>query len=444
MARIRHTTLAWLALLLAGGVTALAVPHAAAEADEQPAPEAKDEGSLWQAEQEQREAASRVIEPRTARILVKARAHLLAEEYDQAQKVIDKVDRRRANRYERALAARIKGYIAYGRQDPEAAVALLREALVPPEALPRSDRADVLFQIAQIESSQGKWAEAVETLKEWFATAEQPGSAAYFQLGLAYYQLKDVDAALEPARKAVELSDSPSQPCLQLLLSVYLSRQDYVSATPVLLDLLSRYPTAGKNYWLQLSTLYGIQGDTPRALAVLELVHRQGLLSEDRELRRLAQLSLAQGLPLRAARLAETAIDQQTMKSDAEAYELVANGWILAREAPRARQALARAAESSADGQLYARLGQVLMLDEEWDAAVAVLEKALAKGGLEDESKVALLLGIAHFSADRSGEARAWFARARRSESSRVAATEWLEYLESELRARRARGDSVG
>ncbi len=431
-----------IALVLAGGVAAASWPllAAAAEAADDDASEEKDSG--WsmgneEALKEAREAARRVVQPRTGRIFTKAREHLLAEQYDQAQKVVDKLDPRRANPYERALAARLRAYIAHGRGDPGAATPHLREALAE-DALPRADRADVLFQIAQLEASQGKWSEVVTTLGEWFETAERPGSAAYFLLGLAHYQLKDLDAAHEPARKAVELADTPQQSWLQLLLTVHLSKQDYAGATPVLLDLLSRNPGAGKNYWLQLSTLYGIQDDIPRALAVLELAHRQELLNEDREFRRLVQISLSQGLPIRAAELGETAIDQQQLQPDAEAYELVANSWILAREAPRARSALERAADLSPDGKLYVRLGQLLMLEEDWEAAVQTLEKAMAKGALDDPSQVQLLLGIAHFSADRVPEARRWFQRAQQSEKSRAAATGWLEYIASEQRGGRA------
>lgn len=432
-----------IALALAGGVAAATWPALAAAAeggDDDTAPKEEDGG--WglgneEALKEAREAARRVVQPRTARIFGKAREHLLAEQYDQAQKVIDKVDPGRASPYERALAARIGAYIAHGRGDPGAAVALLRQALAE-GALPRADRADVLFQIAQLEASQSKWSEVVTTLEEWFQTAEHPGSAAYFLLGLAHYQLKDLDAALEPARKAVEVADIPQQSWLQLLLTIHLSKQDYAGATPVLLDLLSRYPKAGKNYWLQLSTLYGVQDDVPRALAVLELSHRQGLLNEDGEVRRLAQISLSQGMPIRAAELAETAIDQQQIQPDADAYELVANSWIVAREAPQARPALERAADLSPDGKLYVRLGQLLMLEEDWEAAVQTLQKAMAKGGLDDPSQVALLLGIAHFSADRVAEARLWFTRARQSEKSRAAATGWLQYIDSELRGGRA------
>jgi tetratricopeptide (TPR) repeat protein len=378
-----------------------------------------------------------VVQPRTARIFGKAQEHLLAERLDEAQEVIDKFNPKRANPYERALASRIRAYIAHGRGDPQAAAALLREAIAE-DALPRADRADVLYQIAQLEASQEKWSEVVTTLGEWFETAEAPGAAAYFLLGLAYYQLRDLDAALEPARKAVELAETPEQSQLQLLLAVHLSKQDYAGATPVLLDLLSRYPEAGKNYWLQLATLYGIQDDVPRALAVMELAHRKGLVKEDRELRRLVEISLSQGLPVRAAELAEKAIDQQQMQSDTEAYELVANSWILAREAPRARSALERAADLSPDGELYVRLGQLLIVEEEWEGAVQTLEKAMAKGGLEDPSQVQLLLGIAHYSAARVAEARRWFTRARQSESSRAAASGWLEYIDGESRARGA------
>lgn len=428
----------WIALALAGGGLAAAWPAlpAAAQGAGYDAASSRGDGNSY-GQGGDASAARRVVARRTARILAKAQQELAARNYDEAERIIDKIYPARSNPYELALAARVRAYIAYGRGDSEAAVRDLRETLGG-NALPRSDRADVLFQMAQIQASQDRWQDVVDTMKAWFGTADQPGSHAYFLLGLAYYELKDLDSALGPARKAVELADSPQQSWLQLVLTIHLAKQDYAAATPVLLDLLSRYPDAGKNYWLQLSTLYGIQKDVPRALAVVELAYRQGLLNDDHDLRRLAELSLSQGLPLRAATLVEAAIDQHEIQPDAKAYELVANSWILARESARARPSLERAAELSPTGDLYVRLGQVSMLGEDWDAALQALQKAKAKGGLQDPSHVELLLGIAEFSAHHVAEARTHFARAKESEKSRAAATSWLQYIEGQRRVERA------
>ncbi len=62
------------------------------------------------------------------------------------------------------------------------------------------------YQIAQMFIAQEKWQEGINALNEWFATAVNPNSTAYYLLAVAYYQLKKPDQALAPAQKAVDLS----------------------------------------------------------------------------------------------------------------------------------------------------------------------------------------------------------------------------------------------
>ena len=59
----------------------------------------------------------------------------------------------------------------------------------------------------------------VRTLfQEWFKTAQNPNSAAYHLLAVAYYQMGNHAAALEPAQKAVDLGGiKPQESWLQLL-----------------------------------------------------------------------------------------------------------------------------------------------------------------------------------------------------------------------------------
>ena len=57
------------------------------------------------------------------------------------------------------------------------------------------------YQIAQMFIAQEKWQEGINALNEWFATAVNPNSTAYYLLAVAYYQLKKPDQALAPRRR---------------------------------------------------------------------------------------------------------------------------------------------------------------------------------------------------------------------------------------------------
>ena len=52
------------------------------------------------------------------------------------------------------------------------------------------------------------------------------------------------------------------------------------------------------------------------------------------------------------------------------------------------------------------RLGQVRLLKEDWDGAIAALKSGLAKGGVDDPGAAEQLLGITYYNAGKLGEAR--------------------------------------
>jgi len=387
--------------------------------------------------QEREERLKYQVQPGTAKAFEKARGHLEAQRYAEAEAALGKLRLDRLSPYERALAHRLYGYITYGKEQNDAAIEYLRKALAE-DGLPPRDRADVLFQIAQIQGVEERWKDVIATLEAWLQTVEQPNSVGYYLMALSYFQLEDLDAALAPAQKAVELAKVPQQAWFQLLLAIYLTREDYESAKPVLDRMIALYPNIGRDYWLQLSSLHGVTGDDPRALGVLEIAYRKGILTEDRDVLRLLQLMLSRGIPFRAAQIFEKEMAAKRFQEDAEALELLSISWILAREPAKALEPLARAAEIAATGDLYVHLAQIHLLDEKWEDAVAVLRKALAKGGLADPGTVQLMLGIAYYNEQELQEARSWFAQAQRSGATRQQAETWLQHVDREIEARRS------
>jgi Flp pilus assembly protein TadD len=115
-----------------------------------------------------------------------------------------------------------------------------------------------------------------------------------------------------------------------------------------------------------------------------------------------------------------------------DAYELLANSWIAAREYDRSLVPLQKAADLAPDGNLYVRLGQVRMQREEWGEAVRLFQKAIEKGDLKEPGNAYLLLGISLYNDERVEGARASFARARNHESSRTQADAWLAHIDKE------------
>jgi tetratricopeptide (TPR) repeat protein len=372
------------------------------------------------------------IDERTAKRLIEAREHLMAERYDEAETALGRLRLRSLNPLERAQTFRIHAFIAYGRNDFDRARDFL-EKTIAEEVLSSEDGADVRFMIAQLFLHQERWAEAAQNLERWFTMVESPNPGAYYLLALTYYQLEDLHSAVAPAQQAVELAKAPQEGWLQLLLALRLTRKEYPAALPLLEELIRRYPK--KIYWIQLSTLHGALGNYEEALVPLQMAYTQGLLTEQAELRRLAELLLFLDLPYRAARVMERGLEEERIDAEAEAYELLSNSWIAAREYEKAVEPLERAAELSEGGDLYVRLAQVHVQREKWSEAAAALRQALEKGGLANTGDAQLLMGIAYYSQKRPQQALRWFARARKHEETRDEAQIWLDHIRRELQS---------
>lgn len=368
---------------------------------------------------------------RTQRYLEEAGSLAEKDQHAEAEQLLDRLRKSRLNSFEEAYVLRLLGFIAHGSDRPDQAIAYFREALAT-EALPLRDENQLRFGIGQLYISMGEWAKAIYAFKDWLHYNPDPSADGYFVQAIAYYQLKEYDAAIAHNLKALEVSSKPQEGWLRLLVALYSERQQFDKAAPVLEELLLRYPD--KIYWTQLALINAARESYDVSLAVQQLAYTQGYVSEEKELKRLAQGFVYHSLPYQAAELVESELEAGRMEESPENYEMLANSWIAAREYDRALPPLQRAADLSDSGTFYVRLGQVYMQREEWDRASEFLRKALDKGDLaEKQGSAQVLLGIALYNAGELVAARATFERARGFDKNRAEADRWIEHISKEL-----------
>lgn len=407
-----------LSLLLAGflGVGSIGFVHTAS-------------GQRAAAEEEGPPAAQTVDEI-TGKAINEAIELMNMENYAGAKQRIGSLRLDRLSPYSRSKVEQILFNIAYAEEDFDEARAHL-QAAIDAGGLNEQEISATRYQAAQLYMQEERWREGAAALEEWFKTAVNPNSAAYYLLAVAYYQMEQFDKALEPAKKAIDLAERPQEGWVSLLLALYLQRDQYRDAIPLLERLIAIVPDK-KTYWLQLSSVYGQIEDYPKALAVMQLAYGAGLVTEDSEIRRLSDLLVFNDVPYRGATVLEKAIEAKQVTLDDKLYEKLANCYIAAGEYDRAIQPLERAADLASSGELYVRLGEVNVQREEWEAAVGALQRGMNKGQLRDTGKAQLLMGVALMSQKKLSEAREWFVRARNSEQHRSQAANYIQYIDSQ------------
>ena len=375
----------------------------------------------------------------TGKVLNEAIELLNKEDFKAASAKIETLKLDKLSPYERSKVEQIMFNISYSQEKYDDARGHLQKA-IDAGGLNAQEVEQARYQAAQLYMQQEKWKEGAAALEEWFKTAAKPNSAAYYLLAVAYYQ-QGVAAtgkpatdlfgkALAPAKKAVELMEKPQESWLAMLSALYLQREEYKEAIPVLHQLISLAP-AKKTYWMQLSSIYGQVEDYANALATIQVAYNAGLVTEDSELRRLADLLLFNAVPYRGAQVLESAIEKKTVKLDEKLYEKLANCWIAAGEFDKATGPLQKSAELSATGDTFVRLGELQAQREDWGGSITALQKGMEKGQLKDTANAQLMLGVAYYSQKNYKEARTFFERASQSTKHKQIATSYLQAIKA-------------
>jgi tetratricopeptide (TPR) repeat protein len=369
------------------------------------------------------------IDAATGKVLNEAIELLNMESFKAAADKIATLKIDKLSPYEHSKVEQILFNIAYSQEKFDEARGHLQKA-IEAGGLNQQEIDQARYQSAQLYMQQEKWKEGAAALEEWFKTAMNPNSAAYYLLAVAYYQQEQYAKALTPAKKAVELMDKPNESWLGMLSALYLQREQYKDALPVLQQLINVAP-GKKTYWLQLSSIYGQMEDYPNALAVMQVAYNAGLVTEDTDLRRLADLLVFNSVPYRGAQVLEQAIDKKTVKLDEKLYEKLANCWIAAGEYDKAITPLQRSAELSSSGDTFVRLGELQVQREDWPAALTAVQHGIDKGQLRDPANAQLLMGVTYYSQKNYKDARPFLERAAQSSKYRQTATQYLQAIKA-------------
>ena len=365
--------------------------------------------------------------------LSKAQKAADADDFAEAMRVLDRLRAKKdMNSYELAQLYHFYGFIHYGNGDYRRSTEAYEQVLAQPD-LPEAMETETLYTLAQVAFISEQYAKAIEYLRRWFEVASEPGAEPYILLGQAYYQLeryKDAVPAVETAMRIAREQGKPIKENWYLLLrAFYYQLEDYPKLVGVLEALVQLYPK--KEYWLQLAAMYGETDQETKQLAAYEIANLQGFLTKDNEVVLLAQLYLQQDVPYKAAVLLSEGLEAGKVEKTATNYRLLSQAWTLAQDDRKAIPPLIEAARLSKDGELDARLAQAYLNLGEWSKAADASGRALDKG-VEKESDVQLVHGMALFNLDRFEQAKSTFRLAQSDSRSAGTARQWIDYIDQE------------
>jgi len=233
---------------------------------------------------------------------------------EEAKNLLESINLRRARPYGRARVHQMLGTFAAQEEQYEPALEHLKASLAE-ESLPPEDQLRVLFLVGQLQTMLERYDEAVATLESWISQVGDP-----------------------PAAKAIEIADEPKEAWYRLLLSLRLTREEYQEALALLDDMILKFPS--RVYWQQMAAIYSELGKLGKSLAVQQLAKMEGFITEDRDLMRLAQMLMMEGLPHRGAEVLEEGLKNGSIEPTQQVYQTYSDTLLQSREWAKAIEPL--------------------------------------------------------------------------------------------------------
>ena len=396
-------------------------------------------GQVFAQEKEERKTKETVaMSQQVYEKLAEIQEMIEAKDYASAQRAIDELKVRKGlSDYERAQIYNINAYSYYLQERYADAIKAYDQVLAQPE-LPEALLLSTLKTKAQLHFTQEDYESALKVVRQLLAAIPEPSADVLMIEGQALFQLTRYDEALVPIKTAIEMyrdqGQTPRENWLLLLRVIYFEQKEYELMIGVVKELIAYYPK--DTYILTLAGIYSELGDTKKQLALTEVLYEKGMLNTASHITNLANLYLLHGLPYKAASVLDKEMKANIVDANERNLRLLSQAWYQAREDEKAIPPLERAAQLTGDGELYIRLAQAHLNLENWSEASSAVEKAQKAGGLKRNDTANIMLGMALFNQKRLEQARRAFERAASDSRSKRAASQWIAYVDSELKRR--------
>jgi len=335
--------------------------------------------------------------------------------------------------YDKAVINQTLGYAYNAQENYKRSIESFVQS-VSTDALPDKVRHEITYIIAQLYIHSEKYTEGLGYLDKWFEKEANPSTDAHLLAASAYYQINQFKKLIPHAKTAIEKSATPQQSWYELLIAGYYETRRFREAALLLETMINKYPD-NDSYWLQLVAVYQQNKQEKKALAISELAYEKGILKGDNIIQ-LAQTYLYLQLPLEAAEILDSEINNGTIKPSKENIELLSNSWLLAHDEEKAALVLERHVAKINDISLNFKLAHIYVDLENWDKAEQTLETVVTDKNIKTQAKIEatawLLLGISSYHRENTVRSKQALNKALAFKETREHARWWLNQIEED------------
>lgn len=371
------------------------------------------------------------------RRLGKIQEDIAAENYEEAIAALKRLSNSSLNDYEEALVLQTFGYAYIQQGQFKLAVDYFEKSLAM-KSLPGEAQQGMLYSLASLYASEGKYQQAIDTMRTWFRYEADPIADAYMVIASSFVELQRFDDALPYVQKAIRVADEPREQWYMLELAIYFEKQRFRNAVTLLKKMVQHWPGNGK-YWDMLASAHLELDEDKNALDTMMVAYANGLIEDKSRLMAVVQLNLALDIPFTAGTILEKEMAAGRIEDSKKNLELLLQAWISAMEYDRAVKTIDRLGPLADDGEYFMRKAGIHNQLGEWSQVIAAVKQALDKG-LEDPADAHMLAGMAHTELEQFDAALTAFRSARNAgdDKQRRNATAWIDFVQEKVGLRSA------
>jgi len=383
---------------------------------------------------EERDVSPNMLDEVTWKKMNEAYEMVGEENYDGAMDALLYLRGRARSDYTKATIAQGIAQVHWAQANYDASLEEF-ELAVELDALPNQAHYSLMYQIAQLYYANQRYDEALDRLELWFCKVpvEQHKASAYALQASIHAQKDDWESALVSINKAISMDEEPQENWYGLKLAGHFKLEQWEQGAETLEIMITHWPDK-KTYWTQLSNTYYKIENEEKALSVMALAYRKGLLDKSQDLLYLANLYAMQDVPYKAAEVLQAGLESGVVTAEERYWTSVGDNWYSAEEYEEALQAFEKAGEISDVGKIDLRRGYILIDQERWAEAAEALRAALEKGGVSERQtgEAYLMLGMSEFNQENYDAATAAWKQAGRYETARNQSRQWITHMAEE------------
>jgi tetratricopeptide (TPR) repeat protein len=164
------------------------------------------------------------------------------------------------------------------------------------------------------------------------------------------------------------------------------------------------------------------------------LLYIQGKFEKENDYKSLSSLFAYAELPYQAAEILKEGMEKGVVEKTEANWRNVAQNYQAANEVDKAIEAWGKTAELSKDGKAYERQAQLYNEKDEWRKAISALNKALAKGNIDNPGLAYMNKGIAEINLKQCTQGIKTLRQASKYKSVRKQAVAWIGYAEQRVK----------